>query len=189
MTTTHLFVELLVIGMGALAWVTLAALGFFGTSWLPPIENWLFATFPVLAFAYVLGIVSDRLADKLLDGQAARLRNTTYKTEVEFFEARRLLKMQAPALWQDAEYARSRLRICRGWVLNCLLLAVVSPLALYRLAGPHACAMVMSTIAWLVLAGLCWFCWRSMTAVSFEKINRQAKWVREQGGSVGQDQR
>lgn len=68
MNTTSLFVELVVIGVGALAWVALLVLSVFGYDWVP-LDPLLAAaaTVPLLSVVYVLGIVSDRVADLLFD--------------------------------------------------------------------------------------------------------------------------
>jgi hypothetical protein len=67
MSTTTLFVELVVVGVGALAWVCLLLMAGLGHEWVP--VDKLFspsATVPVLALVYLLGIVTDRVADTVL---------------------------------------------------------------------------------------------------------------------------
>ena len=68
MSTTNLFVELIVIGVGALAWIVLLVLSLFGWAWVP--TERVFSTValvPLLSLIYVLGIVSDRIADSLFE--------------------------------------------------------------------------------------------------------------------------
>ena len=68
MSTTNLFVELIVIGIGAAIWVVLAALAVFGYSWVP--LDQVFSTFaaaPFLGVVYVLGIILDRVADAVFE--------------------------------------------------------------------------------------------------------------------------
>jgi len=64
MNTTNLFVELVIIGIGAGVWLLLTLLCVFGYSWIP-LEKimTLPALIPTLALLYVLGIVVDRMAD------------------------------------------------------------------------------------------------------------------------------
>jgi len=68
MNTTNLFVELIVIGVGAFIWLILLVLSVFGYAWIP-IEHMLApaVTIPMLAVIYVLGIISDRIADTVFD--------------------------------------------------------------------------------------------------------------------------
>ena len=67
MSTTNLFVELIVIGLGAAIWVTLlvlAALGLDTRTVLGLAENTVILAWTV-PVVYLLGIVTDRLADGL----------------------------------------------------------------------------------------------------------------------------
>lgn len=62
MSTTNLFVELVVIGVGAAIWIVLLGLAVIGCEWATDIEAVsLVAIVPTLAVVYVLGIVSDGL--------------------------------------------------------------------------------------------------------------------------------
>ncbi|NJN21306.1 MAG: hypothetical protein HC812_09070 [Leptolyngbya sp. RL_3_1] len=68
MSTTDLFVELLIIGVGAAIGLFLLVLTVFGYGWLA----WdgllsLPALLPILAIVYVLGIVVDRFSDRLFE--------------------------------------------------------------------------------------------------------------------------
>ena len=60
MSTTSLFVELIVVGVGAAIWLTLLTLALFGYGWVQvPADKALSipAAIPILAVVYVLGIV------------------------------------------------------------------------------------------------------------------------------------
>src|SRR5579871_6842915 len=65
MGTTDLFVELIVIGVGAVGWISLFALTLVGYD--RPLINTVIGTpaaaVPALAFTYLLGIIVDRIAD------------------------------------------------------------------------------------------------------------------------------
>ncbi len=64
MGTTELFVELIVIGTGAFSWITMFTFSIFGYQWVP--TELLFtvpALFPFLSFIYIVGIITDRIAD------------------------------------------------------------------------------------------------------------------------------
>ena len=188
MATTHLFVELLVIGFGALAWIVLLFAAVFGYD-ISAIKDQLLplgALFPILSLAYVFGILTDRVADWIFDWlwedtQYSKIYGDEFKTD-SYFEDRRTLVVESPELWQFIEYGRSRLRICRGWALNSLLLLLA--LVVYAALGKGAAVLrgwplVFMGLALILLAFLCWKSWQKLNYKEYEKIRRQAGWVRK----------
>lgn len=184
-TTTHLFVELLVIGIGALAWLVLLGAALFGYD---PVDFSgrllsLGALFPTLAVAYLFGILVDRVADWSLDFWDRKHREACFGADRDaYFEARRTLLMKAPALWGHLEYGRSRLRICRGWALNCLLLLVSfnAAVAAGSLFPPITVPQAMAGSIFLVALGaLCLASWRALNRKEYQKIQRQGEWIRQ----------
>lgn len=188
MTTTHLFVELLVVGLGALVWLFLLGAGLFGYDLGVAFEGkWLSleTIFPLLTVAYLFGILIDRFADWLFHWWDARhLRDVFgrfHDPKKAYFRLRRTLIVDAPDLWQHLEYGRSRLRICRGWAVNALLIAAtltydwamgadaMSSLAVERLIG---CDLLL-----LLLAISCVLAWRELNRKEYRKIERQASWL------------
>lgn len=135
MATTQLFVELLVIGAGAILWLGQIA-GILGIRLGASIcEPNALVVGVVTALAYVMGIVVDRVSrllfwwperhyehSLLLDGKLPPQRDT-----------HRYLLLRGPALAPLIEYNRSRLRVCRAWCLN--LLVVTIALAVSRGLG------------------------------------------------------
>ena len=126
MNTTNLFVELVVIGVGILAALILLVLSIFGYEWV----SWNIITsptilIPLLSVTYLLGIVVDRIADLLFKKWNRDLRLQIFPNNHEYHLARNYVYQfageQVIALFL---YGRSRLRICRAWSLNCILLAV-----------------------------------------------------------------
>ena len=68
MGTTNLVVELMVIGVGAVAALILTGLTGFGTHWVPVDALLAIQTaIPMLAITYVLGVLTDRLADEIFE--------------------------------------------------------------------------------------------------------------------------
>ena len=183
MTTTHLFVELLVIGFGTLAWVVILAAAIFGYDDLSALKEPLLslgALFPSLSLAYVFGILTDRVADWLFD----ELWGNHHLTDVygidnknQFFEHRRELVVEGPELWQFIEYGRSRLRICRGWALNSAVLLVV--VLMYAITTQSLTFwQAEGTVSFLLLVtALCWKSWSKLNRKEYEKIQRQADWI------------
>lgn len=184
MTTTHFFVELLVIGFGSLAWI-----GVLSARWLdfsraledPGVLS-LAGLLPLLSIVYVLGILTDRIADWAFERWDHRDRRRCFKEGRErYFEYRRVLVIEAPELWAHLEYGRSRLRICRGTALNALLLiAAINLNALWPIGDQRlpTGALLIANAALLIFVALCIISWHELNCKEYEKIRRQAPWVR-----------
>jgi hypothetical protein len=146
LATTAVFAEILIVGLQVEAWLALALLSVFGTDWieLDPLKDFAtLLTLVVLALAYVLGIIVDRLSDTLLDrfdasksGKRIKKRmSKSKKLELPAGVAiMRMTVMEASdGLTRFLDYQRSRWRIARATVLN---LAIAGPVAaLYLLVG------------------------------------------------------
>lgn len=184
LNTTHLFVELLVIGFGTLGWVLLLGSVLFGYD-LSHVSGGfasITALLPVLTFAYLLGIITDRVADWIFDRWDRQHLEAVYGKDFKrYHNDRRTLVHQGAALWAHLEYGRSRLRICRGWALNsfCLLICFnlwlgspTSRLPIDQIiAGDAAC---------IALTMLCVMTWWKLNSKEYRKIERQATWLRKQ---------
>lgn len=182
MSTTNLFVELVVIGVGAATWVILLIFAAFGWEWVSLDQALsVYALIPLVSTIYILGIVSDRLADTLFEMWWTRgLRGAHFADARAYHHARRVVLVYSERLADLLEYGRSRLRICRGWTLNASLIAVAlnvfvwvripqSPIAL-RLS-------VVGTLSLILLAALSWFAWWTITKTEYKKVAEQAKFL------------
>ena len=100
MSTTAVFAEILVVGFQASAWLTLLVLGFFGTDWitLTDLEKWVaLITIVVVATAYMLGVIMDRIADDLyVWGRRLKREQAGSVRWPGWFRRRRYLAAQAP---------------------------------------------------------------------------------------------
>jgi hypothetical protein len=128
MTTTQLFAELLVIGIGGVLWLGLAIASVFGYRFdkgLPQVDPLLIIA--LAGVAYLLGIVTDRLAYSVFGGiekknQAAVLGKSGLPTG-RMIE--RHILVSSDQLASQILYNRSRLRVCRAWILNFALITLV----------------------------------------------------------------
>ncbi|MDX6474842.1 MAG: hypothetical protein QOH95_353 [Gaiellaceae bacterium] len=115
MATTALVSEILIIGLEAEAWLTVLVLAVFGSSWadVGALKGWeALVTILVLATAYVLGILVDRLAD-------SSLRPWTRGKDRPGFALERLVVLhRSVGIGPFLEYQRSRVRIARGTLFN-----------------------------------------------------------------------
>lgn len=184
MATTNLFVELIVIGTGAAVWGALLLLSVFGMAIVPdaPIEvSPLFVFF--LAVVYLLGIISDRVADFFFDQLfSGPLRQRYFANTREYQDSRRLVLSSSSRLADMHDYGRTRIRICRGWALNAALIAVTVPLAVQlQFASAEWAAKVstMGAAAGLALSLGSWWSWRMLCSMEYLKIREHAEFLRD----------
>ena len=84
MSTTVLFVELLIIGFQGGVWILLLIFSVFGYNWLlelqsTGISDWqTLITALLLSMFYVLGIMIDRTADAIFSGWSQRIKQTVF---------------------------------------------------------------------------------------------------------------
>ena len=187
MSTTNLFVELIVIGIGAAAWAglfLLAALGY-DADLVARLARAPAAALPALTGVYLLGIVTDRLADTVL--HALRVegnRKVYFGTEENFLRTRGYVLMRAPYFATQFDYSRSRQRICRGWILNAVLIAIALNIVLLarpELRAPLGSFSAALTPAFLLLAAGCWFAWEKLAVTELKRIRDQAELLRGMG--------
>ncbi|MFD1663108.1 hypothetical protein ACFSL4_34305 [Streptomyces caeni] len=171
-----MFVEVLVIGIGALAGVfgcVSAVVGYGDMRKLATVLSSTPASGVALSTAYALGIVFDRAADYLLTSPRRRLRRRYFATNAAYGEARRII-IDFPHLMAMSDYARSRMRICRGWFLDCLLLSLAGSLLVWRFPVENRLGIFIAVI---MLGGLgaagFYLSWRSITATGYKKLAQQ----------------
>jgi hypothetical protein len=194
MGTTDLFVELIVIGIGGAIWLLLLIFSAFGYDWVPLEDMFsLAALIPFLSVVYMLGIVVDRLADaafgKLWD---APLRRRVYAQEDEYLDDKRLIYIHPGRLGDLLEYGRSRLRICRGWTLNALLILISMDIFVWTRLTGDSLRLKLTLFGSLALALFAlgnWFSWRQLSLANYHKIKRQSAFLRavHSVGSAPQD--
>lgn len=173
MNVTALFVELLVIGMGTATWLALflaAILGYrFDTDLLQ--EN------PALigtltAIVYVLGIVVDRLVrDLFMPTLEAKAMRSVFTPERMgrikaiapgidegnlSMEMEKFIRANSESLAHKIDYNRSRLRICRAWVLHFALIGVGFTWWNYRVQLVDAATQVWLLSGDVLLMVLTW---------------------------------
>ncbi|MGW1878747.1 hypothetical protein [Streptomyces sp. NPDC001975] len=173
---TAMFVEVLVVGIGFLTGLGILAAAIAGpgnSRHLAPIAGTSLAAGAALAFAYALGILIDRAADTALAPARRRLRAQSFPASAAYAQAQIKLA-EFPSLAARADYARSRLRICRGWILNSILLTPAIDLALWRFPVEHRSLLLGTSTAVGVLAVVGFYLsWRTITATGYRKLAAQ----------------
>ena len=179
MNTTNLFVELIVVGVGAFAWTLLILSGLAGkdinTVMAAANITW---AIPLLSIVYVLGIVIDRIADGVFDKfWGNRMRAEVFPDKEEYYKARSMIFKSSDAISGLLEYGRSRLRICRGWSVNAVIM--IFALQLYAILRPvpyqeQLILISAGTTILLIIAYGIWYAWRDILQKEYHKTRHQA---------------
>lgn len=125
MATTQLFVELLIIGVGVAIWLAFLLATVLRLRWGDPIPDITVPHFTaLLGVAYVLGILVDRGAYTLFRPIEARHRKRVFRDDPapSVDDRERFILVNSSSLREQILYNRSRLRICRSWILNFALI-------------------------------------------------------------------
>ncbi|EMF56527.1 hypothetical protein GTY82_06940 [Streptomyces sp. SID5476] len=171
-----MFIEVLVVGIGTLSAGTLLLIALIGpatTAKLAPATDSTLVAGAALAAAYALGVLTDRVADTTFMPIDRRLRTASFPTEASYARAR-LRLAEIPSLSAQADYARSRTRICRGWAFNTAALILTSDLALLRYSfDRRPLVMGAITVLGLLIAFGFYRSWHMLTAISYSKLAEQ----------------
>ncbi|MFZ3470984.1 hypothetical protein ACODT3_21705 [Streptomyces sp. 4.24] len=178
MAATTMFVEVLVIGIGslsALSGFVIAVAGYENLKGFAPIAGSGLASGMAIAFSYALGILVDRSADTILKSARRSLRRQHFPSNAAYDQARRLV-VKFPDLVARADYARSRMRVCRGWFLNSILLVLAVDLLLIRSSfqGRLLFAFLVTVVGVLLAIGF-YIAWRSITETGYKKLAQQSQ--------------
>lgn len=127
MSTTSVFAELIVVGLGASVWIALLVSRIFGSDWtfnLGKLFN--IANVPtsigLIALVYSIGIVVDEICDFASTPLAKRIRRAEgIPSEAKAWKMQAEVQQGAPEAAKHLQYMRSRLRIVRAAVPNSLL--------------------------------------------------------------------
>jgi hypothetical protein len=194
MSTTDLFVELIIIGIGTAIWLFLLLLSVFGYDWIPLEEaSSLAALIPALSVVYVLGIVIDRVADTVFDKlwNPSHLRKV-YDKQEEYFDDKQLIYIHPGRLGNLMEYGRSRLRICRGWALNGALILVSLNIFIWTRIHDYYLRPKLSVFCSLIIGLFTygnWFSWRQLNLTNYRKVQKQSAFLRAIKSTDGAESR
>jgi hypothetical protein len=187
--TTALFVELVVIGVGTAGAGAVALAAAIGWDWLKAASEAGPLVLGGIAVVYVLGIVVDRIADAVFEPLTDRWRWRIYPATAQparDYRADLLAVIGQAPLASRLAYGRSRLRVCRGWAMNCVLAAVA--LVVYVLTLPSGQGRLGLALggetALLVLAAGCLYACRSLAITQYRQVWTQAAAL-ESTGSAG----
>ncbi|GHF77251.1 hypothetical protein ACFFSH_33150 [Streptomyces filamentosus] len=173
---TAMFIEVLVVGIGTLAAAVLLFIALIGpanTSKLAPAADSSLIAGVALAAAYALGILIDRAADTILAPRRRRLRIHHFPSDGVYAQAR-LRLADNPIQAARADYARSRMRICRGWILNVIALTLTADLAMLRYTfDDRALILCVTTLLGAVTSFGFYRAWSALTETGYRKLAQQ----------------
>ncbi|MCG8328802.1 MAG: hypothetical protein MI974_14015 [Chitinophagales bacterium] len=176
MKTTSLFAELIVIGMGALINFVLVLICIFDLklevifSFFQTGNSLLMGVF-IFVFAYLLGIVADRIADYMMQHLDNKIRSRFFVDRSQQLAYRLRLYQENIAVTNLIDYGRSRMRICRGWLLNMIVLLVLGNFWLIINPQYQSIKLFLSlNILILISGGITYFAWRFLMIKEYSKI-------------------
>ena len=172
MSVTTLYAELVVVGTGALLFVLLLVYAFFGASWVPNLSadtvETVISLVPVLSAVYLLGIIIVNISHLIFDGLEKHLRRKLLG-KGKYGEVRNELYTSANVqnFVHDFEFRRSKVRICRGWYLNCVLI-MVALLACFGNGRTSLQVTVFGCVALAFLAAGAFVSWHTATTTELQ---------------------
>lgn len=185
MNTTNVFVELLVIGLGPLTALILLVLIALdpGTMRLADVmatSSSLALIVPMLAATYILGIIVDRVADELFGSFGSkRIRHRYFEDDDEYHDARRTIIYHSELMYRLRQYGRSRMRICRGWAVNAVLLVGPANVFAVRFGVELGMLLLINGALLATLAGTL-FAWRALAIGEYRKVKGGAEFIRQE---------
>ena len=194
MSTTNLFVELVVIGVGAILWLILLTLALFGFQWLQiKVEILLALVIPLLSLIYLLGIIVDRVADFIFERiWSKQIRKTVYggSTQQNFYDDRRLVLSQQNPITERLLYAQSRTRICRGWSLNAVVITLTFVILMFSQfrSSPHFLGiLIYGCFSFFTLSFICWVAWKMLKYSDYLKTKEYAEFLRSKNSTPSEN--
>lgn len=177
MTTTALFVELVVIGAGAMFWLGLLILNAVDAYWL----DWERAiSIPVLIMllpvTYTIGIIVDRLSDRIFRRWDGPICDSIFEKREDYHRARTYVYTHATReIVNLFEYGRSRLRVCRSWSLNFAVLAIMALIFLWsrldNIAASTRAGISLIVFLLLITAAISsWYAWRMLATNDYRRL-------------------
>ena len=162
MNTTTLYAELIVVGSGTTMFIVLLFYSLFGdASWFSKLGNLssvesVVSLIPVLSVIYLLGIIITNLGHRFFQKWEKELRSEKLRDLKHPYEdvSTDLYTSDDTGLIEQFEFRRSKIRICRGWFLNCIMILIALLTYLWTGKMPEAIVWFLTIIVWLLMIGI-----------------------------------
>jgi hypothetical protein len=188
MSTTTLYAELIVVGSGTLISILLLFYSLLGnSSWFGELKAMssignILSLVPVLSVIYLLGIVITGVGYLLFAYPEKRLRQKILEADDKKYEAVRndlYTSTDGKNLIEPFEFRRSKIRICRGWFINSLLIVAALFTCLRSGKIPLTIVWFLIIMAALIMLG---------TAVVWRvAIKNELGWLEAYGSKKAED--
>lgn len=138
MSTTTLFVELVIIGLEVIVWLMLLISSIFGITWFLPISTVfdkanLFMSLLTFSVAYVLGIIFDEIYDFFIRPWENRIQKQLQDAgHPKMWDMQAYIFSHSDEATSQLHYVRARLRILRASIFNIALIALFTILFLWQ---------------------------------------------------------
>ena len=177
MSTSTLFVDLLIIGIQVAVWLALLLLSLFGFQWIDfsQAKGWETVIGSLLlSLVYPIGVFVDNLADTLLTGWRTKIRDR-YINDKSQTAMHLLMTAKDNNLATFYAYLRIRIRISRSSALNFAVIAVLFPVfAFLRLdgwAGRSVWFVAVSVaLASAAVSALALYTWYILTHIFYVRL-------------------
>lgn len=183
MKTTILFAELLITGIGGVAWIAIliVSLSEIPVS-LDVLNNSSHLLLPFLGIAYIIGTLIDRIGYQVFNRWDQRSKGKVFtaansfpalrvkgKKQVDVKRIRTEINMHCEHLAKEIEYNRSRLRLCRSWILNFFFL-FVALLVRFCLAPKTRQELIVYLALFLILSFVSLLVWKTLTRDFYKNL-------------------
>ncbi len=179
MIVTGMIVELLVIGFSGLAWILLIVFSVFGYHFNIGLTETAIGVFPALCLAYIVGIVTDRIAYAIFEKiWTEKFKTELFKSSSDYEASTSKIMMSSARMADIIEYAKSRIRTCRGCAFNSLLTIICFNIFLWARIMGTGNALRIALLGNLCLTLLClglWFSWKTLILAHYTRIQEQSK--------------
>lgn len=171
MNLTNLFVELIITGFHTSLWIGFIVITFinYDTIDISNLFNMNKAV-PLVALAYIIGTVVDRITDIIFMPKDHKIRNKYLTEELpSYITMRFFILHKSKDIYYQLEYTRSRLRIVRSAVLNFALTTVtLIPFEWFQLFKNDSIQFKIFIFALTFTLGsflsyICYVSWSSLT--------------------------
>lgn len=160
MSTTAIFVELLIGGIQASLWVMLFVMSLTGCDWIlkiaPYLEKWsTLVMVVVFAFWYTLGILIDIIAHaifRLINPADILKRIRWIDHEAQYVADETALNKEEKSS-ERVSYVRSRVRIVRTTAINLFLIIIASVIFIFSQCSIIGCPISPVYLAFMVIGG------------------------------------
>lgn len=188
MSTSALFVELLIIGFEALTWIGLLISSLLGPSWTVQVEAAfdkasILSTAVIFGIAYVMGIIVDEVSEAVTETWTTRVLSPLRETDSpELWDMQTYVFAHAKEGIPQLAYMRSRVRILRASIINMPIICTSALIFIWtRLAATNtwrANLTIATCLVGLMLTGLVLYTYRRLTVAYWlgtQKIYRHLK--------------